>query len=145
MLSPDFLFPRFLVFPPANPSNFSLCKCFSIRLYLQAIARICPGKHQKAWKQESGREPWTLDSAYNYIIMKAPQVLMPRWRHWSYTTWSCSLLASTKWEMIAVMVAKKVLNPQMGVPVCNDCWTYVQLASYVQLCSSFITLAATNS
>ncbi len=26
-----------------------------------------------------------------------------------------------KWEMIAVIVAKKVLNPQMGVPVCNDC------------------------
>ncbi len=25
-----------------------------------------------------------------------------------------------KWEMIAVIVAKKVLNPQMGVPVCND-------------------------
>ena len=23
MLSPDFLFPRFLVFPPANPSNLS--------------------------------------------------------------------------------------------------------------------------
>ncbi len=32
MLSPDFLFPRFLVFPPANPSNFSHCKCFSIRI-----------------------------------------------------------------------------------------------------------------
>ncbi len=29
MLSPDFLFPRFLVFPLANPSNFSHCKCFS--------------------------------------------------------------------------------------------------------------------
>ncbi len=28
----DFLFPRFLVFPPANPSNFSHCKCFSIRI-----------------------------------------------------------------------------------------------------------------
>ncbi len=32
MLSPDFLFPCFLVFPPANPSNFSYCKCFSIRI-----------------------------------------------------------------------------------------------------------------
>ncbi len=32
MHSPDFLFPRFLVFPPANPSNFSHCKCFSIRI-----------------------------------------------------------------------------------------------------------------
>ncbi len=26
MHSPDFLFPCFLVFPPANPSNFSHCK-----------------------------------------------------------------------------------------------------------------------
>ncbi len=32
MLSPDFLFPCFLVFPPANPSNFSHCKCFSIQI-----------------------------------------------------------------------------------------------------------------
>ncbi len=30
MLSPDLLFPRFLVFPPANPSNFSYCT--SIRI-----------------------------------------------------------------------------------------------------------------
>ncbi len=34
MHSPDFLFPRFLVFPPANPSNFSRCKCFSIRIII---------------------------------------------------------------------------------------------------------------
>ncbi len=32
MLSPDFLFPCFLVFPPANPSNFLHCKCFSIQI-----------------------------------------------------------------------------------------------------------------
>ncbi len=32
MLSTDFLFPRFLVFPPANPSNSSHCKCFSSRI-----------------------------------------------------------------------------------------------------------------
>ncbi len=32
MLSSDFLFPRFLVVPPANPSNFSHCKCFSNRI-----------------------------------------------------------------------------------------------------------------
>ncbi len=32
MLSPDFLFPRFLLFSLANPSNFSHCKCFSIRI-----------------------------------------------------------------------------------------------------------------
>ncbi len=37
-----------------------------------------------------------------------------------------SLPEYKKWEMIAVIVAKKVLNPQLGVPVCNDCcWTYV--------------------
>ncbi len=34
-LSSDFLFPRFLVVPPANPSNFSHCKCFSSRIDLQ--------------------------------------------------------------------------------------------------------------
>ncbi len=34
---------------------------------------------------------------------------------------SNSLPEYKKWEMIAVIVAKKVLNPQMGVPVCNDC------------------------
>ncbi len=28
----DFLFPCFLVFPPANLSNFSHCKCFSSRI-----------------------------------------------------------------------------------------------------------------
>ena len=33
MLSSDFLFPRFLVVPLANPSNFSHCKCFSSRMY----------------------------------------------------------------------------------------------------------------
>ncbi len=32
-----------------------------------------------------------------------------------------SLPEYKKWEMITVIVAKKVLNPQMGVPVCNDC------------------------
>ncbi len=35
MLSPDFLFPRPLVFPPANPSNFLHCKCFSIRILVR--------------------------------------------------------------------------------------------------------------
>ncbi len=30
-----FLFPRFLVFPQVNPSNFSHCKCFSIRIALE--------------------------------------------------------------------------------------------------------------
>ena len=33
MLSSDFLFPRFLVVPPANPSNFSHSKCFSSRIF----------------------------------------------------------------------------------------------------------------
>ncbi len=28
MHSPDFLFPRFLVFPPANPSNFHIANVF---------------------------------------------------------------------------------------------------------------------
>ncbi len=37
MLSPDFLFPRFLVFPSANPNNFSHCKCFYSRLYTRTI------------------------------------------------------------------------------------------------------------
>ncbi len=31
--------------------------------------------------------------------------------------------------MIAVIVAKKVLNPQMGVPVCNDCMLNVRTAA----------------
>ncbi len=39
MLSPDFLFPRFLVFPPANPSNFSHCKCFSIRILISSASQ----------------------------------------------------------------------------------------------------------
>ena len=34
MLSSDFLFPRFLVVPLANPSNFSHCKCFSSRIII---------------------------------------------------------------------------------------------------------------
>ncbi len=42
MHSPDFLFPRFLVFPPANPSNFSHCKCFSIRISLSFTATVEP-------------------------------------------------------------------------------------------------------
>ncbi len=44
----------------------------------------------------------------------------------AYSSFTCSASNSSlpeykKWEMIAVIVAKKVLNPQMGVPVCNDC------------------------
>ncbi len=52
MLSPDFLFPCFLVYPPANPSNFSHCKCFSIRimnrsaLYLSVIQFYLPNHTQ---------------------------------------------------------------------------------------------------
>ncbi len=33
-------FPCFLVFPPANSSNFSHCKCFSIRIHALLIAWI---------------------------------------------------------------------------------------------------------
>ncbi len=32
--------PRFLVFPPANPSNFSHCKCFSIQIDAVVLALI---------------------------------------------------------------------------------------------------------
>ncbi len=32
-----FLFPCFLVVPPANPSNFSHCKCFSSRICAQPL------------------------------------------------------------------------------------------------------------
>ncbi len=37
LLSPDFLFPRFLVFPPANPSSISHC---SIRITI-LILELC--------------------------------------------------------------------------------------------------------
>ncbi len=44
MLSPDFLFPRFLVFPPANPSNFSIqilsTQYRSIILYVQMKCEV---------------------------------------------------------------------------------------------------------
>ncbi len=45
MHSLDFLFPRFLVFPPANPSNFSQSLLFSkstrsfLKLYLNTTLR----------------------------------------------------------------------------------------------------------
>ena len=44
MLSSDFLFPRFFVVPLANPSNFSHCKCFSSRIYIELRIgeALCP-------------------------------------------------------------------------------------------------------
>ncbi len=48
MLSPDFVFPCFLVFPPANPSNFSHCKCFSIRIQYRSIIFYVQVEHQEA-------------------------------------------------------------------------------------------------
>ncbi len=44
MLSPDFLFPRFLVFPLANPSNFSYCILSGIiivHLVLRVVYHKC--------------------------------------------------------------------------------------------------------
>ena len=41
MLSSDFLFLRFLVVPPANPSNFSHCKCFFSRMYIYSSLMQC--------------------------------------------------------------------------------------------------------
>ncbi len=55
MLSPDFLFPCFLVYPPANPSNFSHCKCFSIRIpflfQYRSIIFYVQVEHQEAVKE----------------------------------------------------------------------------------------------
>ncbi len=58
MLLSDFLFPRFLVFPPANPSNFSHRKCFSIRIIYLHDKRTCltkgrPAKEAKPDQRES--------------------------------------------------------------------------------------------
>ncbi len=51
MLSQDFLFSRFLVFPPANPSNFSWCNhCFPEWLTWGG------GVHETTWRLRSKRK-----------------------------------------------------------------------------------------
>ncbi len=49
MHSPDFLFPCFLVFPPVNPSNFSHCKCFSIRIPFLFQYMYSQGRNTNNW------------------------------------------------------------------------------------------------
>ncbi len=50
MLSPDFLFPRFLVFPPANPSNLSHCilSGFPFLFQYRSIIFYIEVEHQEA-------------------------------------------------------------------------------------------------
>ncbi len=74
MLSPDLLFPRFLVFPPANPSNFAHCiiripflfQYRSIIFYVQV-------EHQEAVEEavEFQDRPGSIIIAVmlNYLIM----------------------------------------------------------------------------
>ncbi len=73
MLSPDFLFPRFLVFPLANPSNFSHCKCFSIRISFlfqyRSIIFYVQVEHQEAVEEAVEFQERTEDkTGLEYII-----------------------------------------------------------------------------
>ncbi len=61
MHSPNFLFLRFLVFPPANPSNVSHCKCFLFRynfiyqvnnVLLTFVLFCCIPLHKKKFKEK---------------------------------------------------------------------------------------------
>ncbi len=78
MHSPDFLFPCFLVFPLANPSNFSHCKCFSIRIpflfQYRSIIFYVQVEHQEAVEeavecQDRTRVLLLLFITLNYFII----------------------------------------------------------------------------
>ncbi len=84
MLSPDFLFPRFLVFPPANPSNFSHCKCFSIRIpflfQYRSIIFYVQVEHQEAAEEAVEFQDRTgvlllLFIMLNYLNSSLPHIL----------------------------------------------------------------------
>ncbi len=88
MLSPDFLFPRFLVFPPANPSNFSHCKCFSIRIGIDLEAKLIEAvmdieSHANSTKCSQKNDHETLKVLEHYYEQKKVRKDNTAWENFS--------------------------------------------------------------
>ena len=72
---------RFLVFLPANPSNFSHCKCFSIRIWMYNPAM----EGCMAYMYNISIEYWSLQNLCNTPVKTVERCAFLIWNNYVYT------------------------------------------------------------